>query len=129
MFADHFAVGIFYRAGRGVEVAAQEFPERPLADEADPGAVRFVEYGQSGRMGAPSNFLFAQFAERKHATGECRRCNAVQKVALILGAVRRLQELRALGAVPQPSIVPGGDPRSSQALHVVETDAELDFPI
>ena len=53
----------------------------------------------------------------------------MKKVALILGRVRRLEKLRPGGRVLQASIVAGGDPGRTETLHVVQTDAELDFAI
>src|ERR1700722_2079587 len=44
MLADDDALGGLDRSGFGAQIAAQEFLERPLADEADAGAVRLVEY-------------------------------------------------------------------------------------
>src|ERR1700685_1307816 len=129
MFADHLALGVFDRTGGGAEVPAQELLERPLTDKTDAGAVRLVEYRQPGGMGAPANFVFAQRAERKEGAGERGPRHAVQEIALILGAVGRLQQLRAVGRVPQPGVVAGGDPRRAQAVRVVEADPKLDFAI
>ena len=55
--------------------------------------------------------------------------HAVQEIALVLGAVRRLQQPCAVGAVLQPGVVSGGDPRGAQPLHVFQANAEFDFPV
>src|SRR5208282_2171711 len=110
VLADHLAAGTFNRTSRGGEMAAQEVLEWPLADEADAGAVRLVEYAQASRVGAAAHFVFAQFADRKHGARKCRGCDPVQKIALILRAVRSLEELRAVVGAPQSGVMPGRDP-------------------
>ena len=53
----------------------------------------------------------------------------MQKIALILGSVRRFQKLAVLAPCAQACVVAGGDPGGTQALHVVQADAELDLAI
>jgi hypothetical protein len=102
---------------------------RPLADEANAGAVRFVVDRQPCCVRQLPHLGLAQLSNRKQGLSQGFCGNAVKKVALILGRVGGLEELRPQRRVPQPSVVAGGDPGGTQTVHVVQTDAELDFPI
>src|SRR5271169_5821315 len=99
MLADHLAVGVFNRAGFGAQMPAQEFLEGPLSDETDAGAVGLVEHREPRRVRTPAHLCLAQFADWKQRVCERRRLDAVQEIALILGEIRRLQELYAVRRV------------------------------
>ena len=55
--------------------------------------------------------------------------DAVQKIALILCRVARLEQFRAAAGMDDPRVVAGGDPCGAQALHVIQANAEFDFSI
>src|ERR1019366_8611929 len=129
VFADHLALGGFDRARRLGQVSAQKYLERPLADETDAGAVRFVEYRQSRRVRAPPNLLLTKVADGKQRLGQGSGWHLVQEVTLVFGRVGSLQQLNGGAAPPQTGIMTGGDPRRPQSMHIVEADAELDFAI
>src|SRR5216684_4579155 len=80
MFAYHQAGVGFDRAGFDVKMAAQEFLKRPLADEADAGAVRLVINRQSRRVRQASYLRLAQLAERKQGLAERRGATSVKNV-------------------------------------------------
>ncbi len=52
--------------------------------------------GKPGRMRTPAHLGLAHFADRKQGVRERRRRDPVQKIALILGAIRRFQQLQAV---------------------------------
>ena len=65
MLADDLTRVVLDRARLGAQVAAQKFLERPLADEADAGAVRLVVHRQSGGVRQLAHLRLAQSADRK----------------------------------------------------------------
>src|SRR5258707_13840570 len=130
MLPDHRALGVFDRARCLAQILAQERLEWPFADEADTGAVGLVEDRKAGRAGAPAHLLLVEVADGKQGFTQGGRRHLVQKVTLILGRVRTLPEPPAPAAVAvQSRIMSGCDPRGPQAVHVVQTDAELDLPV
>ncbi len=60
-------------AGRLRQILVQEVGERPLADEADAGAVLFRGYGQAGAARELADLAFQQIAEREQNVGQVRR--------------------------------------------------------
>ena len=129
MFADDDALGGLDRSRLGAQMSAQELLEWPLADEADAGAVRFVEYRQAGRMRHPAYLRFLQTADGKQRFRKRGNRHVVQKVALILRRIRTLQQFRIRPGAADLRIVAGRDPRGAQALHVFQADAEFDLAI
>src|ERR1700731_4935426 len=97
----------FDGAGFHLKITAQEFLKRPLADEADAGAVRLVIHRQSRRMRQAPYLRLAQLPDRKQGLAERRGGNAVEKITLILGRVRGLEQLRSCLRMPQARIVAG----------------------
>src|ERR1035438_8846752 len=129
MLAEDFARVGFDGPRRCAQVTCQEVGKRSLADEAYSGAVGLVEDRQPRGMSALSHLVFAQVADREHGLRKRVRRNAMQKVALILGLVGAFQQSACTRAVHYTSIMAGGDPSGAQSPHIVQTDAELDFPI
>jgi len=114
---------------RGGNVTREEFPERSLADEADAGAIRLVEHRQSRFARQRAHLRLGQFAERKHHLFEVPAVDAVQEIGLILVGVARLHEHRSRRSWREPRIMAGGEAPRAETSRVVETHAELDFPI
>src|ERR1700753_4422107 len=53
----------------------------------------------------------------------------MQKITLFLAEVGGFEKLRVFARTPDPCVMTGRDPRGAQALHVFETDAELDLAV
>ena len=116
--------------GAVLEVPAQEFLKRALADEADSGAVRLVgDPRKSGGVGAAPDLDLGELTERKQSFRERARADAVQKIALILRLIAPLEEPGAGGAVVEPGVMAGGDAVGAEAVHVFQADAELDLAV
>src|SRR5579859_198779 len=86
-------------------------------------------HGQTRRVRAAPDLVLGQLAQGEQGPLERRRIDGVQKVALVLGRVRGLQQLGAARAAAQPRVVAGGHPRRAEAVHIVEADPELDLPV
>src|SRR5229473_603189 len=121
MLPDHRALGVFDRARCLAQVLAEERLEWPFADEADTGAVWLVEDRKAGGVGAPAHLLLVEVADGKQGFTQGGRRHLVQKVTLVLGCVRTLQEPPPPGVAVHSRIMSRGDPRCPQAMHVVET--------
>src|SRR5437016_5789384 len=111
------------------EEAGQERAERPLADEADPGAVGLVEHREPRAPRALAHRALLELAERHQRTGELRPRHGMQEIALILGVVGRPVERAALGRGFEARVVPGREMRGAEALRPLERHAELDLAI
>ena len=72
------------------QVLTQEFGERPLADEADAGAVLLLGDGEAGSARELAHLALRELAERHQHVDEILGGDGVQEVALILAGVRRL---------------------------------------
>ncbi len=86
--------------------------------------------GRPAACAMRAHLRLVQAADGKQRLGQGRDGDAVQEVALILGGIRRLQQVRIRPLTCRTlRVVAGGDPRGAQALHVFQTDAELDLSI
>ena len=72
----------------------EELRERPLADEADAGAVLLLGDRQAGFAGDVADFGLQQIAEREQHVAQVVGVDGVQEVALVLGGVAGLEQLR-----------------------------------
>src|ERR1019366_7447197 len=127
MLADDPTVIGFDRSWLRAQIAAQKLLERTFADEADAGAVRFVIHRQSGGMRKLTHLDLTQFTDGKQRFAERRSGDSVEKIALILRRVRRLQQYGSGLRLSQACVVAGGDPRGTETVHVVQANPELDF--
>src|SRR5690349_16446778 len=80
------------RPGQLRQVAVQELPERPLADEADTGRVLLRVIWQSGLARDAAHFGLAQAAQREQYPRELLLRQPMQEVALVLGRVLSLEQ-------------------------------------
>src|SRR5688572_16170900 len=80
VLTQRFATFINYSAGDLREVAVQELPERPLADEADAGRVLLRVVRQPGLEREAAHFAFLQLADREHDARELLLRQAVQEI-------------------------------------------------
>src|SRR5258706_1694701 len=92
VLAQHAAVGRADRAWTGRQVAGEEGAERALADEADAGGVPLGRVGKSDPARQLAHLGLAQLAQRKERARKLRLGQAMQEIALILGAVDRAQQ-------------------------------------
>ena len=76
------------------QVLMQELRERPLADEADAGAVLLFGDGEAGLTGELAHLALRELAERHQHVDEILGGHGVQEVALILAGVHALAQLR-----------------------------------
>ncbi len=107
---EQFAFGRLDRTWRRGDEALEEFPEGALADEADTGAVGFVEHRESRTSGALADGAFFQLSKRHQRAGEVLGGDGMQEVALVLGGVAGFMELRfAVGRRDQSGVVPCGE--------------------
>jgi hypothetical protein len=70
-----------------------------------------------------------QLAHREQHARELLLRQAMQEVALVLAAVRALEEPERLSVRIHPRVVPGGDLRGAEAHGVVEERLELDLGV
>src|SRR5690242_542489 len=92
MRAQPLALRRLDRAWRLVEKLAEELPERALADEADSGAIRLVEDGESGAASTLADFALLEVSEWHEGGGEVFGGYRMQEVALVFRAVAGLVE-------------------------------------
>ncbi len=76
------------------QVLPQELRERPLADEADAGAVLLVGDGEPGLARDLAHLALRQLAERHQHVDEVGGRDGVQEVALVLGGIDGLAQPR-----------------------------------
>src|SRR5210317_1530459 len=129
VLAHDFALGRAHRAGVGWQVGAQEFPERPFADETDSRAVFLVVDGQSAIPGYLPDFTLDEFAERKHRFGQRFSADCMQEIALILARVFALEKSAMAIDDARPRVVPRGEKIATEAFGVIAEHAELDLAI
>src|SRR3970282_1553944 len=92
MGAEQLAVGRADRARRGRQVTTQEIRERPLADEANAGALLLAGHRDSRGSGKRADFGFEKVAERKDHVREILATHGVQEVALVLAPIAPLEQ-------------------------------------
>ena len=97
MRAEPLALGRFDRPRLVAQELREELAERPLADEADAGAVGLVEHRQAGAPRALAHLVLVQLAERHQRARELVAVHGMQEVGLIL------RRSRAPCAAPCPS--------------------------
>src|SRR2546429_6010237 len=120
MRPEALAVGRLDDTRRAVEKTAEKSPERPLADEADTGAVRLVEDRQSCIARARAHRALCQLPERHQRLGQVIRVNGVQEVALILAGIPRFVQLDAARAVHEPRVVPSREVGRTEPPHILQ---------
>jgi hypothetical protein len=81
--AQDMAVLILDLAGPGRQIAGQELPEWPLADEAYPGAVFLVVIGKSMFVGDPPDFCLQKMAYGKQRLAQTVCADRVKEVRLV----------------------------------------------
>ena len=115
------------------QVAHQELAERTLPDEADTGGILLGGHMQPRLGGQPAHIALVQAAEREQRLRQLCLIEAVQEVALVLGAVLGLEQLVVDTTVVLPAphlgVVTGGDALGAQPHGVIEKAAELDLGI
>src|SRR5690606_20701532 len=111
------------------KVAREERLVAALADEADAGAVRAVVVRQPGGARQGAHLGLGQLAERKQRARERASGHGAEKVALVLGAMARLEQPRARGARRQARVMAGGDALGAERERVLEERLELDLAV
>ncbi len=124
--ADHAAAVGLDRAGRGRQPAADEIPERALADEADAGRIALCRDRDPALVRDPAHFSLLQFADRELAGCKLRRIERMQEVALVLGAVEAAQQPAARAGA---RVVAGREAVRAEPSCIREADAELDLAV
>src|SRR5207247_10340557 len=72
VLADRLSILVDDRARRLRQITIQELPERPLADEANPGRVLLGVVRQAGFLGDAAHLRLLEIAEREHHARELR---------------------------------------------------------
>ena len=123
---DHRAIRRLDRTRDSRQPGFQEFSERALADETDPGGVALVMDPQAALTGERAHLCLAETADREIAAGEFHGRNHVQEIALVLASVDAAQQAPA-GA--DARVMAGRKPFGTQAARIVEAQPELDLAI
>ena len=113
------------------QVAAEEFAERALADEADAGRILLGRIRQVQFFRDLAHFRLGDLAQREQRLRQLRLVQAVQEVALVLGRIEGLEQLVPVGGgvVAHARVVAGRDQVGAQLHRVVEEGLELDLGI
>src|SRR6185369_5579873 len=127
--ADFLAVERPHLAGVGRQVTVQEFAERSLTDEADAGGILLVVVGQTGFARDLAHLALVKIAKRKHRSRDLGLIQAVQEIALVLGAVLCLEQLIDSIDLAYLRVVSGRDALSTHRQRVIEKRTEFDFGI
>jgi hypothetical protein len=75
------------------QIAHQELLERALADEADAGRILLQRDVQAGRRGDPAHLALVQAGQREQRLRQLLLVEAMQEIALVLGAILGLEQL------------------------------------
>ena len=117
-------------AGFARQVAVQEFAERAFADEADPGGILLRVVRQADAFGERADVALQPAAEREERARELLLVQAVQEIALVLRAVRGLEQLEpSVGTLPHAGVVARRDALGTESDGVVEEGLELDLAV
>src|SRR5262245_48227920 len=111
------------------QVAVEELAERTLPDKADAGGVLLVVIGQTFAPRDLAHVALVEPAEWEQRAGELGLVQAVEEVALVLGAVFGLEQLEQPVGLAHLRVVAGGDEIGAQTERVVEKGPELDLGI
>src|SRR2546430_11697006 len=84
VLADRLSILIDDRAGRLRQITIQELPERPLADEANPGRVLLGVVRQAGFLGDATHLRLLEISEPEHHPRELRLAEPAEAGALVL---------------------------------------------
>ncbi len=120
------------RAGLARQVAREEVPERPLADEADAGRVLLRPRRDADPLRDRAHLALGRVAQGEQHRRELRLREAMQEVALVLGRVDGLQQFDRAALPRGPSyarVVAGGDPVGAERARVLEERRELDLAV
>src|SRR5207245_4766622 len=109
VLSDYFALWRAHGARLFRQIAAQEIPERPFADEADAGRVALREIVQPRLLRDRAHPGLLQFPERENHARKLLLVQAVQEIALVLGKIDGLEQLEAARIFAHPGIVAGRD--------------------
>src|ERR1700757_222094 len=123
--AELLAVRRFDRPGGARHVALDELSKRPLADEADAGAVRLVEDREPRAPRALADLALLEPAERHEGLRELGGSHRVQEIALVLPGIARLVQLDASRPFDEGRVVPGGEACGAETSRVLKRHAEL----
>ena len=127
---DDAAFGRDHVARFAREIAVQELPERTFADEADPGGILLRVVRQADAFGERADIALQPAAEREERARELLLVQAVQEIALVLRAVRGLEQLEpAVGTPPHAGVVARRDALGAESDGVVEEGLELDLAV
>src|SRR2546430_8489259 len=125
VLADRLSILIDDRAGRLRQIAIQELPERPLADEADPGRVLLGVVRQPGFERYAPDFGLPQAADREQHARKLLLVQPMQEISLVLSLVLALQQPEGIFWKINSRIVPGGNRGRAQAQRVIQERLEL----
>ena len=129
MATDDFAAFGDDIAGVGRNVAREELTKRPLADEADAGAVGLVEHRQARFACQRAHLGLREVAQWEQHAREVLARDRVQEIRLVLVRVARLAQHGSGAFVLESRVMPGGEACGPEACGVGEADAELDLAV
>ncbi len=129
VLADDGSLGRAHKSGLARQITIEELSKRPLADETDAGRVLLRVHRQVGGLGKFAHPGLGELAQRKQHARELLLIEPVQEVALILGAVARLEQLEARARLTHTRIVTGGDALGAELHRVIEKRLELDLGV
>ncbi len=86
-------------------------------------------FDESQSAGDVAHVALVELAEREHRSRELALIEAIQEVALVLGAVLGLEQLHEAVDLPHLRVVAGGDPFGTQRQRMVEKGLELDLGV
>ena len=129
VLADRFPVRRLHRSWIGREIACEELPERPFADEADTGRVFLVVNVEPPVPGNSPHVVFEQLAEGEDGFGESLGADGVQEVALVLVRVLALVESTVAIDDSGSRVMTRCQQVTAKSFCVVAEDAELDLPV
>ena len=115
------------------QVTHQKFLERTFADETDAGRILLECDVQRCRRSQGAHIPFEHPGQRKQGARELRLIEAMQKIALILRRIRRLEQLeftvRAMHGIhlTDARVMAGSDLFGAQPHRMIEKGLELDF--
>src|SRR6185436_11881846 len=116
-------------AGVVWQVLAQEFRERPFADEADTRAVLLLGDREAGLARDLAHLALEEVAERHQDVHEVFGRDCVQEVALVLGRIDALAQAGHPVDRVDARVVARRNLRRAEPPRVASHDAELDLPV
>jgi hypothetical protein len=129
VLADGPAFVVDHAPRRLRQIAVEEFPERPLADEADAGRILLGVVRQPGLEREAAHLGLLELAHREHRARQLFLRQAVQEVTLVFALIGPAKQFVPVFFFSNPCVVPGGDLLGAQAHGVVQERAELDLGV